>query len=294
MLSADSRNASGLLAEIKTLHTASPFDRLAIAESEWTALRSGSGRQACVELINFCESHDVAVYILPAFTGIAVRQREIASFDGMPLIRVRDAARHPLYGLFKDATDRLLALAVLVLGAPLWLLIAALIKLTSPGPVLFSQMRAGMRGVPFRIFKFRTMTVDAEERLRSLIDVDALATPGFKIRNDPRVTRFGRFLRRTALDEIPQLVNVLRGEMSLVGPRPEMIELVERYTPEQRRRLKAKPGITGYQQVVARGIPLSEGVHLDLFYLKRQGPLLDAYILLRTVFVVLTGKGVSS
>ncbi len=154
-------------------------------------------------------------------------------------------------------------------------------------------MRVGLHGKPFKIYKFRTMVPDADAQLKDLVDEENLKEPGFKISNDPRATPVGRLLRRASLDEIPQLLNVFKGEMSLVGPRPEMKELVERYNPEQRRRLKAKPGITGYQQTRARGRPLSECIEYDLFYLKHQSLLLDLYILTRTVAVVIRGSGVT-
>ena len=144
------------------------------------------------------------------------------------------------------------------------------------------------------MYKFRSMVCDAERKLAELVDIESLAEPVFKLRNDPRVTRVGGFLRRTGLDEIPQLINVLKGEMSIVGPRPEERALVEKYDPWQRRRLKAKPGITGYQQIVNRGHPdLSERIKYDLIYLKHQSLLLDLYIMAQTILVVVRGTGVT-
>ncbi|MCU0508718.1 MAG: sugar transferase [Anaerolineae bacterium] len=153
----------------------------------------------------------------------------------------------------KRGTDLLGALILLPLAAPLMAVIALAIRLDSSGPVLFRQVRIGLKGQPFTIYKFRSMRADAEQALDELVDLDALAEPAFKIPNDPRVTRAGRFLRRWSLDELPQLLNVLRGEMSLVGPRPEEARVVARYTDDQRRRLAVKPGITGPMQVNGRG-----------------------------------------
>ncbi len=137
------------------------------------------------------------------------------------------------------------------------------------------------------------MVQDAEQRLCQLVNFDSLEEPVFKIKNDPRVTPVGGFLRRTGLDEIPQLINVLKGEMSIVGPRPEQAELVERYNVWQRRRLKGVPGITGYQQVINRGIPcLSQRIDYDLYYLKHQSLSLDLQILFKTVGVVIRGDGI--
>jgi len=206
---------------------------------------------------------------------------------------VRDLPRRPVYHAVKRATDLAAAIVGMLLGAPVWLGIGLLIKLTGPGPAIYSQLRVGFRGRPFRIYKFRSMIMDAHAQLKNLVDLDRLDVPGFKLRDDPRVTPLGRFLRRTGLDEVPQLWNVLRGEMSLVGPRPELPEFVARYTPEQRRRLEAKPGITGYQQVHARGKPLAGCIHLDMFYIGHQSLSLDLQILLQTVWVVLRGKGVA-
>ena len=158
--------------------------------------------------------------------------------------------------------------------------------------MIFRQERVGQHGRVFTMFKFRTMVADAEARLREILDLDALDEPVFKFENDARVTRVGRFLRKSSLDELPQLFNVLRGEMSLVGPRPEERAIVERYNIWQRRRLKVKPGITGLQQVMNRGIPdLAERIKYDIYYIRRQSFLLDLSILLRTIFVVLSGKG---
>ncbi len=170
--------------------------------------------------------------------------------------------------------------------------IALWIRLDSPGPVLFRQTRVGQKGQPFRIFKFRTMTADAEEVLAQLVDFDRLTTPAFKIPNDPRVTRAGRFLRRWSLDELPQLFNVLRGEMSLVGPRPEEVALVSRYTDDQRRRLAVKPGMTGPMQVNGRGdLPFDERLALELDYIDRYSLRKDLAILIRTLPAVLSGRG---
>jgi lipopolysaccharide/colanic/teichoic acid biosynthesis glycosyltransferase len=157
----------------------------------------------------------------------------------------------------------------LVVCAPVLAGAALLIKLDSKGPVLYKQERAGRYGRPFTMFKLRTMVVNADELLNLYVDVAALEEPVFKLKDDPRVTRVGRVLRRWSLDELPQLFNVLRGEMSLVGPRPEETWLVERYTSWHRQRLRAKPGITGPVQVNGRAdVPLSERVRLEVDYIK--------------------------
>jgi lipopolysaccharide/colanic/teichoic acid biosynthesis glycosyltransferase len=136
------------------------------------------------------------------------------------------------------------------------------------------------------------MIDNADQQLKKLVDFDRLSEPVFNIRKDPRITRIGAFLRRTSLDEIPQLLNVLAGQMTIVGPRPERVELVEKYNAWQRRRLKSKPGITGYQQVVSRGDPsLAKRIEYDLFYLKYQGLWMDCVIMMRTFWVIIRGDG---
>jgi lipopolysaccharide/colanic/teichoic acid biosynthesis glycosyltransferase len=189
--------------------------------------------------------------------------------------------------------DIILSTVVLLVGLPFWLLIGVLIKLITGGPVFYVQERAGSMGKPFKMIKFRTMTIDADQRLKELISMDSLAEPVFKLDSDPRVTPIGKILRNWSLDEVPQCLNVLWGDMSFVGPRPESVELVEKYNPWQRRRLKAKPGITGLQQIMSRGIPsLEKRTALDLYYLKHQGIWLDLFILARTLIVVIRGDGV--
>jgi exopolysaccharide biosynthesis polyprenyl glycosylphosphotransferase len=291
----DEKAVCPLLGELESIREAYQkvqFDKLVLSSSA-VGLLSQSGSDRFLELVNFCEEKRISLYTLSGQTDVAVSHHEAGSFAGLPLARVQDASLHPLYAVVKRFMDIVVSLIVLVVVLPLWVAVAVAIKVTSPGPVFFVQTRIGLHGKTFRIIKFRTMVQDAEARLKELVDVDKLKTPGFKIKDDPRVTSIGRFLRRFSLDEIPQILNVLKGDMSLVGPRPEMAELVAKYTPEQRRRLKAKPGMTGYQQVMARGIPLSEGVEYDLVYLKRQSLLLDLYIMAKTVFVVIWGSGVT-
>ena len=231
--------------------------------------------------------------MVPDFLDVAVTRTEVGSFAGVPLVLLQDSALHPAYAIAKRAMDIGISVVTLVLGLPLWLAIALLIKLTSKGPIFYSQERMGMYGKPFAMYKFRSMVPDADEQLKNIIDLDNLAEPVYKIPRDPRVTSIGRFLRRSGLDEIPQLINVLRGDMSVVGPRPEWVGLAERYEPWERRRLKAKPGITGYQQVMSRGDPsLAKRIELDLYYLKHQGFFLDVFIMLRTILVVCRGDGI--
>lgn len=192
----------------------------------------------------------------------------------------------------KRAMDIVGAVIGLPLSLPLMAVAAVIIKLDSRGPILFEQMRAGQHGKTFKIYKLRTMVVNAEELLDDLIDLDELEEPMFKLKDDPRVTRVGRFLRRWSIDELPQLYNVLKGEMSLVGPRPEETRLVERYSQWHRLRLQAKPGITGPVQINGRGdLPLEMRVQLEVEYIDSYSIWKDLVILLKTVPVVVLGNG---
>ncbi|HEY77303.1 MAG TPA: glycosyltransferase [Thermoflexia bacterium] len=180
----------------------------------------------------------------------------------------------------------------LLLSGPLIGLLAVAIKLDSPGPVFFVQERAGLNGRPFRMVKLRTMVDGAEEMLEELVDLDSLPAPAFKLQDDPRVTRVGRFLRRTSLDELPQFWNVLRGEMSLVGPRPEEMRVVRLYEDWHRQRLAVKPGMTGPMQVNGRAdLSFDERVRLELDYIENYSLWKDLCILAKTVIAVLSGRG---
>lgn len=203
----------------------------------------------------------------------------------------------------KRAVDIVFSLAVLLFGLPFYLLIAALIKLTSEGPVLFVQARVGRDGTPFEFYKFRTMMADncddshrefAENFIKGqkMEKCNETGRPMFKIKGDPRVTSIGRFLRRTSLDELPQFINVLKGEMTLVGPRPPVIYEIAHYSEWHQGRLKVKPGLTGLWQVSGRStVPFDEMVMLDLYYIENWSLTLDLNIILRTIPVMLFGYG---
>jgi lipopolysaccharide/colanic/teichoic acid biosynthesis glycosyltransferase len=195
-----------------------------------------------------------------------------------------------LYLCAKRIADVVVALAGIIALLPIWLLVAAAVRLTSPGPVIFRQKRTGQYGVPFLIWKFRTMRADAETVLEEVLPPDQPTDRGLiQIRDDPRVTRVGRLLRAYSLDETPQLINILLGEMSFVGPRP-----ISRAVDDPRglRRLAARPGLTGVWQVSGRkDTDCDTMLHLDMGYLERRSLSFDLLILLRTVPVVLLGKG---
>jgi lipopolysaccharide/colanic/teichoic acid biosynthesis glycosyltransferase len=205
----------------------------------------------------------------------------IESLDSIPLFSRPDSEPGILTRTFKRALDITMALFVLGLTMPVFVFSAVLIKRASPGPVFFLQTRVGKNGQPFRMIKFRTMHAD--------VSFDA---PAPKSQRDPRITNIGRWLRRYSLDELPQLLNVLRGEMSIVGPRPEMPFIVATYGPIQRERLRAKPGLTGLWQIsYARGEAIHENLDYDLYYIEHQSIMLDFVIMGLTGFAVFKGTG---
>jgi lipopolysaccharide/colanic/teichoic acid biosynthesis glycosyltransferase len=211
--------------------------------------------------------------------------------------RLEDSRRSRSSDLTRRCRDHAIAATVLLVLSPLMLAIALLIRVDSPGPVLFRQRRLGLRGRPFWVLKYRTMVADAEARLKDLEHLNE-SDGGvlFKIRRDPRVTRVGRFLRRSSLDELPQLINILRGEMSVVGPRPLQLRdcvLLEGISPEKaRRRLEVLPGLTGPWQVNGRSdVGFERMLDLDLDYIDRGSTWTDVRILCRTLKVVLVGRG---
>ena len=196
------------------------------------------------------------------------------------------------YLLAKRIVDILGALAGIIICLPIWVIAAILIKLDSRGPVLFWQIRVGENGKPFRFCKLRTMYVDAERRKQELAARNEMGGPAFKVRDDPRVTRVGRFLRKYSIDETPQLFHVLLGQMSLVGPRPPLIEEVARYKPWQTERLSVRPGLTCTWQVSGRNeIPFDQWVIMDIEYIRRRNFWLDMYLLLKTIPAVISARG---
>jgi lipopolysaccharide/colanic/teichoic acid biosynthesis glycosyltransferase len=195
---------------------------------------------------------------------------------------------HPVQQAFKRLLDITFSSIFLTAAAPAMALIAIAVRLDSPGPALFVQRRVGLEGRVFRMLKFRSMCVDAEQRLAALAHLNVGGDHLVRIPADPRVTRFGSFLRRTSLDELPQLVNVLKGDMSLVGPRPQSPGEVALYSRRERARLSVRPGMTGLWQISARDNPrFEEWIRLDLEYIERWSLLLDLQIMLRTPTVLL-------
>ena len=245
-----------------------------------------------VSIIAQCEREQVRVRIVPDIFQMTLSHLDTVDLGGIPMIGVKDISISGSQSAFKRAMDVAISLAGLIVAFPIFLLIGLAIKLDSPGPVFFAQIRVGKNEQLFACFKFRSMRKDAEQQKGQLLEQNEVDGPIFKMREDPRITKVGRFLRRTSIDELPQLFNVLMGHMSLVGPRPAIPSEVQRYQPWHKRRLEVAPGITGLWQVSGRSqLTFDEQVLLDLYYIENWSPLMDSQILLRTVPKVLLGEG---
>ena len=243
-------------------------------------------------LLHVCEQTGIKAQIVPDFFQMTKNQMKVEQLNGIPLITTRDVSIAGWNLFVKRALDVTLATVTLVVALPLGALIALCIRLESPGPILYSQTRIGRNGQPFKIYKFRSMIVDADTQLDQMAELNEASGPLFKMRDDPRRTATGRILRRFSLDELPNLINVFRSEMSLVGPRPNVPAEVAQYKDWHRKRLSVSPGMTGLWQVSGRSdLTFDEMVLLDIYYAENWTPTLDMNILLRTIPKVLAAEG---
>ncbi len=243
-------------------------------------------------LVARCEQAGVAVKFVPDLLDLRLSRVRMDAVAGIPLIDVRADTPGRLHTVLKRGLDVSVAALALLVALPVMAITALAIRLDSPGPILFRQERLGKHGRPFTIFKFRSMRLDAERQLALLRAQNEASGPIFKMRHDPRVTRVGRLIRKLSIDELPQLLNVLRGDMSLVGPRPPLQHEVEQYEEWHRRRLEATPGITCLWGVSGRSkLDFDEMVMLDLYYLDNWSLGLDLRILLRTAWTLLRPNG---
>lgn len=238
------------------------------------------------------ERHGVRSHVsLDIFPHVLARP-VLEEMDGVPLLTFTTTPSNPLQLVVKRAVDLAISFILFVLTLPIQVAAAILIKLSSPGPVFFRQVRCGLNGRHFTLVKFRTMHSGAEDRLLEISHLNEMSGPVFKVSRDPRLTKIGRLLRRLSIDELPQLWNVIVGNMSLVGPRPPLPEEVARYEPWQRRRLSMKPGLTCLWQVSGRSeVDFDRWMAMDLKYIDTWSPMLDVKILLKTVPAVLSGRG---
>ncbi|HEX3798829.1 MAG TPA: sugar transferase [Verrucomicrobiae bacterium] len=244
--------------------------------------------------ISTCEQEGVEVWLIADIFKAQISRTSFDDFHGRPVLIFRTAPEASWQRVLKQCFDYIVTLVALVPGSILFGIIALLIKLTSPGPILFRQQRCGLNGQPFTIFKFRTMVTDAEQRQHELAAMNEMSGPVFKMTNDPRITTVGKWLRKFSFDELPQLFNVLRGEMSIVGPRPLPVDEVKRFDDlAHRRRLSVKPGLTCLWQISGRNnvSDFKDWVRLDLEYIDNWSLWLDLKIIWRTIPVIMIGTG---
>jgi exopolysaccharide biosynthesis polyprenyl glycosylphosphotransferase len=245
-----------------------------------------------LSLITQCERPGVRARLVPDIFQLTLSRVDVDDLGGIPLLGVKPVTIRGSSLAIKRAMDLILGGVGSLLMLPLMSVIALAIRIDSPGPSVFKQVRVGKGGHEFLCYKFRSMCRGAEAEQERLVELNEASGPLFKIKRDPRVTRMGRFLRRLSLDELPQIYNVLRGEMSLVGPRPPLPSEVAQYQEWHKQRLEAPPGMTGLWQVSGRSeLTFDEQCLLDIFYIENYSPALDIRILLRTVPAVLSRKG---
>jgi len=234
----------------------------------------------------------VRIYLIPDVLELTLRHSEVETFAGVTVIGIREPVIQGVPKAVKRLFDIAVASLVVLVGWPLALIISIAIKLDSPGPVLFRARRIGENGRLFAMLKFRTMIVGADKQQDAVVRLDSHGRPIYKLADDPRVTRVGKWLRRWSLDELPQLINVIKGEMSIVGPRPEQVFITEDYDTSQWPRLSVPPGITGWWQVSGRSdLPMHLNTQYDLYYVRNYSFLLDLKIILKTIGVVIRGRG---
>lgn len=275
----------GSIDQAAELIAAHHIDNMIIALPQWAYERVNA-------LMESIHTLPVRVWVIPDYFALMLSKASVWNFVGVPMITLHSPALTPRQRLAKRVFDLALTLPLFVLSLPLYALAALLVRLDSSGPVLYRSTRVMQNGKTFHMLKFRTMDVGAHEDLPDLMAADARGNLHYKRPDDPRVTKVGRFLRRTSLDELPQLINILRGEMSLVGPRPELPELVRLYQPWQRMRFAVPQGLTGWWQVNGRSDkPMHLHTDEDLYYIQHYSLWLDLQILVKTVLLILRGKG---
>jgi exopolysaccharide biosynthesis polyprenyl glycosylphosphotransferase len=260
-----------------------------------TVLVARGGFDSALELRRIAwelEGSNIDLVVVPSLTDVAGPRIHMRPVAGLPLLHVEQPQAGNASGVSKRLFDLVFASAALMVLSPLLLVVAVLVKLQDGGPVLFRQSRVGRTGQRFGMIKFRSMVMDAEERLAELAAANEADGVLFKMKEDPRITPVGRFLRRYSVDELPQLFNVIRGEMSLVGPRPPLPSEVDQYAIDVHRRLLVRPGLTGLWQVSGRsGLSWDEAVRLDLYYVDNWSMTTDLVIVAKTVRAVLGKTG---
>jgi exopolysaccharide biosynthesis polyprenyl glycosylphosphotransferase len=238
------------------------------------------------------EGTNIEVLVGPGLIEVASNRLQLRPTTSLPLIQIQEPEFRGSRRLVKSLMDRSVAAGLLLVAAPGMIVLGIIVRMTSTGPALYRHRRIGKRGREFDLLKFRSMVTDADDKIESLMSLNEGNDVQFKMRKDPRVTRIGSFLRKFSLDELPQLINVVKGDMSLVGPRPHVTREVEQYGPDMHRRLLVKPGITGLWQVSGRSdLSWDEAVELDVRYVENWSLGLDLTILWRTARAVLRSAG---
>jgi exopolysaccharide biosynthesis polyprenyl glycosylphosphotransferase len=269
------------------------FLRRNVVDEVVIALPLCSSYQRCSRIVGLCEEQGITVRFLSDIFNLSLARSQVEMFRDEPIITLQTGTIEGWPAVAKRLIDLVLSSLLLLLMAPVLLFVALLVRLDSPGPVFFVQQRVGLAKRRFRLFKFRTMVADAERRLAEVEHLNEVSGPVFKIHDDPRVTRLGRFLRKASLDELPQLINVFRGDMSLVGPRPLPIRDYEGFHEDwHRRRFSVRPGVTCLWQVAGRSsIPFERWMELDMQYIDEWSLGLDLKILALTIPSVIRGRG---
>lgn len=248
--------------------------------------------QQSIKSVRLCERLGASFKLIPDLYELSLSRIDMETIEGIPLIGIKHVSLNSIQRFITRLTDTCVALLMIILGSPLWLCIALAIRLSSSGRVIYKHTRIGLNGRAFAMYKFRSMYQNADQMLATLWAMNEAQGPIFKMKDDPRVTPVGRFLRHTSLDEFPQLINVLKGEMSLVGPRPPLPHEVAAYEEWQKGRLAIKPGMTGLWQVRGRSdLSFDEGVLMDLYYIENWSLHLYFQILLGTIPALLFRRG---
>ncbi len=248
--------------------------------------------QQSIKSVRLCEKLGASFKLVPDLYELSLSRIDMEAIEGIPLIGIKQVSLNSVQRVITRMVDIIVSLLIMVVGSPFWLCICLAIRLNSPGAPIYKQTRIGWNGRPFKVYKFRSMYRDADQMLAKLWAQNEAQGPMFKMKYDPRVTLVGKFLRRTSLDEFPQIINVLKGDMSLVGPRPPLPHEVAQYEEWQKGRLAIKPGMTGLWQVRGRSnLSFDEGVLMDLYYIENWSLHLYFQILFRTIPAVLFSQG---
>jgi exopolysaccharide biosynthesis polyprenyl glycosylphosphotransferase len=275
----------GTLEDLGMVIRSMPVDEVIIALPSYLHEQS-------IRSVRLCERFGTSFKLVPDLYELSLSRIDMETVEGIPLIGIKQVSLNSFQNLITRLVDISLSVLLIVLGSPLWLCIALAIRLSSPGEIIYKQTRIGLNGRPFKVYKFRSMYKNADQVLAALWAKNEAQGPLFKMKEDPRITPVGKFLRRTSFDEFPQLINVIKGDMSLVGPRPPLPHEVAQYEEWQKGRLAIKPGMTGLWQVRGRSdISFDEGVLMDLYYIENWSLRLYFQILLRTIPVVLLSRG---